>query len=138
MSSDRRLDHGVGQSIQVAGKGDDILALLRAAALVHAQLDAMLRPTELTVDRWRALLFVQRNPGCSMVDLIDSLVIPSTSATRIVDALVDLGAAFRAPDPGDRRRVTLRISAQGQAMLTALAERIASVELPELSAKPLR
>ena len=138
MSSEPWLGHSVRQPVGVAGKADDILAVLRAAALIQADLDALLRPTDLTVDRWRALLFIQRHPGSSMSDLIDALVIPSTSATRTVDALVDLGAVFRSPDAGDRRRVTLRISAQGQAMLSALAQPIASLDLPASVGNPLR
>lgn len=95
----------------------DSLALLRQAAVIGMQIDEALRGTDLNVDRWRALDFVRSSPGCSMAEVIDALVISPTTATRAVDALVEVGAVFRAPAPHDRRRVTLRLSAHGAALL---------------------
>lgn len=99
---------------------DDIaglLALLRRAAVVTASIDDALAGSDLTVDRWRALLFIRQNSGCSMSDIVDALVIPSTSATRIVDGLVEIGAVFRTVSQQDRRRTTLRVSSHGSALL---------------------
>lgn len=93
------------------------LALLRQAAEVGMRIDEALRATELNVDRWRALEFIESSPGCSMAEVIDALVITPTTATRAVDSLVEIGAVFRAPAPYDRRRVTLQLSAHGAALL---------------------
>ena len=95
----------------------DTLELLRRASLVAAGIEDALAGTDLTVDRWRALACIESSPGCSMSDVIDALVIPSTSATRIVDFLVEIGAIFRTVSPHDRRRTTLRLSSHGQALL---------------------
>jgi DNA-binding MarR family transcriptional regulator len=95
----------------------DSMALLRRAAVIGMQIDDALRGTELNLDRWRALEFIKSSPGCSMADVIDGLVITPTTATRAIDALVEVGAVFRAPAPRDRRRVTLRLSAHGAALL---------------------
>jgi DNA-binding MarR family transcriptional regulator len=96
----------------------DTLELLRRASLIAAKIEDALAGTDLTVDRWRALAYVESSPGCSMSDVIDALVIPSTSATRIVDSLVEIGAVFRTLSPRDRRRTTLRLSSHGQALLS--------------------
>lgn len=96
----------------------DGLALFRRAAVVGMQIDYALRGTELNVDRWRALEFIQSRPGCSMAELIDALAITPTTATSAVDALVKVHAIFRAPASRDRRRTTLRLSAHGAALLT--------------------
>ena len=93
------------------------LALLRRAAEIGLRIDDALRGTELNVDRWRALEFVQSSPGCSMADVIDGLVISPTTATRAIDSLVEVGAVYRAPAPHDRRRVTLHLSAHGAELL---------------------
>ena|SRR5262249_22725841 len=95
----------------------DSLALLRQAAVIAMQIDDALGGTELNVDRWRALEFIQSSPGCSMAELIDALCITPTTATRAIDLLVEVGAVFRAPAPHDRRRVTLQLSAHGAALL---------------------
>lgn len=114
-----------------AGKDDRLLAILSASAQVEAQMDGALRAIDLTVDRWRALVFVHKNPGSSMADLVSALVMPSTSATRTVDALVDLGAVFRVQDPSDRRRVVLQVSADGRGLIDAAAQVLDHVDVPE-------
>ncbi len=113
------------------------LSLLRQAAFVSARLDASLREHGLTADRWRALAAVEANPGSSMADLIDALVIPPTSATRAIDSLVESGAVYRSPAPYDRRRVTLQISAQG-ALLLREVEPIISLVYEESAVSSVR
>jgi DNA-binding MarR family transcriptional regulator len=103
----------------------DTLELLRRASLIAASIEDALAGTDLTVDRWRALVCVESSPGCSMSDVIDALVIPSTSATRIVDSLVEIGAIFRTVSPHDRRKTTLRLSSHGQALLRDVEPTIA-------------
>ena len=95
----------------------EAFALLRRAAIVAAGIDDALAGTDLTVDRWRALHFVHQNPGCSMSDIVGALAVPSTSATRIIDALVELGAIYRTLSQQDRRRTTLRSSSHGAELL---------------------
>ncbi|MCF6387444.1 MarR family transcriptional regulator [Mycobacterium sp. MBM] len=95
----------------------ELLTLLRRAAIVTAGIDDALTGTDLTVDRWRALHFVHGNPGCSMSDIVEALAVPSTSATRIIDALVDLGAVYRTMSQQDRRRTVLRSSSHGAELL---------------------
>lgn len=95
----------------------EVLTLLRRAAVVTAGIDDALAGTDLTVDRWRALHFIHQNPGCSMSDIVEALAVPSTSATRIVDGLVDLGAVYRTMSQHDRRRTILRSSSHGAELL---------------------
>ena len=103
----------------------DALALLRRASVVAAGIGDALAGTDLTVDRWRALHFVHHNPGCSMSDIVEALAVPSTSATRIVDALVELGAVYRTVSQQDRRRTTLRSSSHGAELLRTAESAIA-------------
>lgn len=75
-----------------------------------------------------------------MADLIEALAVPPTSATRIVDALVECGALFRSAHPQDRRRVTLHLSAQGKQLIrrarAALETARIPVDTPARSASP--
>jgi len=78
---------------------------------------------------------ISQQPGAAMADLIDALAMPSSSATRTVDALVEIGALFRTPHESDRRRVTLNLSAQGKQLLAEAAGAVAALALsPEFSA----
>lgn len=103
------------------------LRLLRDAAIVGGRIDAAARGHGLTVDRWRALVAIAANPGCSMGEVIEALVLPATTATRTVDALVDMGAVYRTPAVEDRRRVTLRVSGHGVTLLRDLESGIDSI-----------
>jgi DNA-binding MarR family transcriptional regulator len=114
---------------------EQALHILRTAALIESRLDVALRPLDLTADRWRALVCISQQPGAAMADLIDALAMPSSSATRTVDALVEIGALFRTPHESDRRRVTLNLSAQGKQLLAEAAGAVAALGLsPEFSA----
>ena len=110
----------------------DTLALLRQASVTAANIESALAGTDLTVDRWRALVFIASEPGCSMSDLVEALMVPSTSATRIVDSLVEIGAAFRTVSPNDRRRTTLRLSSHGQALLREVEPAIVAIHATHL------
>jgi DNA-binding MarR family transcriptional regulator len=117
----------------------DSLALLRRAATIGTRIEDELRGSDLNVDRWRALEFVRSNPGCSMAEVIEALVITPTTATRAIDALVEVGAVFRAPAPDDRRRVTLQLSAHGAALLREVQPAILRICLQYgLSGDPVR
>jgi len=97
-----------------------LLDRLRAAALLQSALTESFRGSDLTVDRWRCLAQVAQRPGASMSDLVEVLVMAPATASRAVDALVDVGLLYRGLDPADRRRVVLRISAEGQQVLDDL------------------
>jgi len=101
-----------------------ILAELRSAALLQSALAEALRGSDLTVDRWRCLAQVSEQPGASMTDLVDGLVMAPATASRAVDALVDSGLVFRSLDPADRRRTVLQVSPDGVAVLAAVEPRL--------------
>lgn len=102
----------------------ELLDRLRAAALLQNALTEALRGVDLTVDRWRCLVHVAQQPGSSMRDLVEELVMAPATASRAVDTLVDLGLLRRGLDSTDRRRVVLRITKEGQLLLAASEERL--------------
>ncbi|WP_216842600.1 MarR family transcriptional regulator [Arthrobacter sp. NEB 688] len=115
----------------MSDREEHLLSVLRVAAEAQSRLEGALRPLDLTVDGWRVLLTIRAAPGASMADLVEALVIPSSTATRVVDALVERGAVFRTPAPDDRRRVTLRLSAEGLRRLRRAQEAIREIEPPD-------
>ena len=116
--------------------GADLLQLLRAAADAQARLAEAVQGSGLSADRWRVLRHVAENPGASMSDVVDALLLAPATATRAVDALVEVGAVYRAADPADRRRVALRASAEGGALLRAVDPAVGALEA-ELAARPV-
>lgn len=53
----------------------------------------------------------------SLNDLAESLRLDKSTVSRSVDTLVGGGLVVRGPDPGDRRCVTLRLTAAGRRVL---------------------
>lgn len=75
------------------------------------------RSSDLTVPQFRALLFIHRNPGCSLLAVADHLGLTSPTVCKMVDGLTDGGMVSRLPSRTDRRKVLLTLTAHGQALL---------------------
>jgi DNA-binding MarR family transcriptional regulator len=80
------------------------------------------RALGMTNARTMALAVVEARAGCSMSDLARRLDLPSPLATRVADELVARGLVEREDDPGDRRRVLLRVTPAGRTALRTVHE----------------
>ena len=90
----------------------------------------------LTNARMMALAAVGAADRCSMTDLARRLSLPAPLATRVADELVARDLVERFGDPGDRRRVVLRLTAQGRAALDTVhgeAEQLVSAVLRRMT-----
>jgi DNA-binding MarR family transcriptional regulator len=61
-----------------------------------------------------ATVFSQHARPLTMGEISEALNVPLSTATRMVDALVEQGYAERLPDPHDRRVVRVTLSAEGK------------------------
>lgn len=85
----------------------------------------------------RALGFFARQPGATAQDLVDHAGRDKAQVARLVKGLVERGLLAAAPDPADRRRQTLTLTAAGQRFerrMAAERRRIERAALAELSA----
>ena len=73
------------------------------------------------VYRVGAILAGQSEP-ISMGELSKALEVPLSTATRIVDSLVESGFAERVPDPEDRRIVRVALTKTGQDLYQAVQQ----------------
>jgi DNA-binding MarR family transcriptional regulator len=87
--------------------------VLRAARTAIANADTV----ELTVPQFRTLHFVQEHPGTSLSATADFLGLTLPSVSKLVDHLVRRGMLARVDALDDRRRMILRITAKGDALL---------------------
>jgi DNA-binding MarR family transcriptional regulator len=71
----------------------------------------------MTVPQFRALLFVESHAGASLSDTAEFLGLALPSASKQIEQLVRRGLVARRHNHGDRRRVTLRLTADGNALL---------------------
>jgi DNA-binding MarR family transcriptional regulator len=76
----------------------------------------------LSVPQFRSLMFLSKHEGASLSDVADHLGLSLPSTSKLVDGLVARGVVMREIHPGDRRRVTLRLTAGGRDRLRAARE----------------
>ena len=88
-------------------------------AVMHRIRERMRRhgPPFLSVPQFRALGFLDRNPGACLSELSDHLGIARPTASVIVDRLVQRHLVVRTDDPRERRRVALRLTPNGIQLL---------------------
>ncbi len=77
--------------------------------------DEALADVGLNMNRLRTLSVIQKLDGCTMKDLARLTAIDRTTLTRAVDQLVEQGLVERSTPAGDRRKVQMCLSAEGEA-----------------------
>jgi len=87
-----------------------VLKAVRAAVKNRAASD-------LTVPQFRALIFVHQHTGASLSEAAEFLGLSLPSASKLVDGLVKRSILVRQSAPEDRRRMTLRLTRKGDALL---------------------
>src|SRR6187399_3065383 len=87
--------------------------VMRALRHAMGQLDA----PALTVPQFRALNFVQTHEGPNLSATAEFLGLTLPSTSKLIDQLVRRGILARDDDAKDRRRMTLRLTARGDALL---------------------
>jgi len=75
------------------------------------------RSADLAIAQFRALLFISRNPGSSLLAVAGHLGLTSPTVCKMVDGLVLNRLVRREASSKDRRKVTLTLTVQGQAIL---------------------
>ncbi len=88
--------------------------LMRVARNQRHRWREALAPWDLSPHQARALRVVVERDGVRLSDLAESLHIAPRSATEVADGLQGRGLVARTPDPGDRRAVILRPTAEGR------------------------
>lgn len=84
--------------------------------------DVALAEGGLNINRWRTLSVIRRLHACTMKDLAGFTAIDRTTLTRSVDQMVEQGLVLRATPPGDRRKVVLTLTEDGERFFQAALE----------------
>ena len=98
------------------------LGLLIAAARrsIKQAAGAHLRRHRLSSPQFWLLVSLHEQPGPSLRELAERRLMDSPTASRIVDRLAGRDFLRIAPDPRDRRRRSIRLTARGEALARAL------------------
>jgi DNA-binding MarR family transcriptional regulator len=75
------------------------------------------RGIDLTLPQFRALLFLQRNPGAALHQVAAHLGLTPPTVSKMISGLLSRGMIERPVSTSDRRRVELRLTARGNALI---------------------
>jgi len=113
----------------------------RVARCIRAEMRRQGAPG-LSMPQFRALGFLNREPGASLSAVAEHLGVTLSTASAIADRLVRAGFVDRAPDPAERRRVALTLTPAGADLLgraraaarAHVADRLAHLSPAQLTA----
>jgi DNA-binding MarR family transcriptional regulator len=89
------------------------------------------RAAGLSVPQFRTLCFLSTYGGASLSDVADHLDLSLPAMSRMVNGLVVRGYVMRRVDSGDRRHVSLSLSAKGKAAMGSTRK----AAVPQLAAE---
>src|SRR5205085_3174219 len=94
------------KSVAAPPHAGSLVVLLRYCEnMVRQRLQPVLDEAGLSHEHWRIMALLQEQPGIGMSAIARGAVLPSASATRHVDRLVERGVVVRRVDASDKRRV---------------------------------
>ncbi|HZP51182.1 MAG TPA: MarR family transcriptional regulator [Actinocrinis sp.] len=96
-----------------------VTSLMRAHQLVLAEVDAIVKPYDLTFARYEALVLLtfSRRGSLPLSKIGERLQVHPTSVTNIVDRLAKSGLVARKPNPEDGRGVLAEITPDGRVVV---------------------
>lgn len=103
---------------------DDYLLYLmaQASAAASAEFHGALEAGGTPVSTWRIMASLYPDAALSIGELCDACLVKQPTMTRMVDRLAAQGLVARTQAAGDRRRVSVRLTAEGLTRAEALVE----------------
>ena len=98
--------------------------LCQAERRVSRELARILEREQATIEEWRALALLSDGDSHTMSEIAAYTMLPPPTLTRLIDRMVADNLAYRSPDPHDRRRVLVRVTARGRSRHRRLVQRL--------------
>jgi DNA-binding MarR family transcriptional regulator len=107
-----------------------VTSIMRAQQILLAELDALLRPYDLTFARYEALVLLSfSRAGALPLRLIgERLMVHPTSVTNTIDRLEQAELVIRRPNPEDRRGTLAEITPAGREVVQAATGKLMAAE----------
>lgn len=98
--------------------------------LLNARMVAALAPFELRAGAFSAMALISANPGCSQKELALALGMDKSAVVAVLDDLERRGLVSRVRDERDRRRHTLSLTREGEALMHKMHPAVLKPGLP--------
>lgn len=111
------------------------VSIQRTADLLSERLERLLKPAGLSPTQYNVLRILRGagDAGCSCGEIGERMVTRDPDVTRLLDRLERRGLVARSRERKDRRVITIRITAEGLALLASLDEMLEQFHRRELS-----
>lgn len=105
-------------------------SIMRVQQLLLAELDAALRPYDITFARYEVLVLLtfSRDGYLPLSKIGARLMVHPTSVTNAIDRLEAQGLVRREPDPDDRRRTRARITTEGRTLVSEATKALTAID----------
>jgi DNA-binding MarR family transcriptional regulator len=119
------MDEGIARGSTPAAAMQRLAQVLSQAEHgITRRLARVLEEENCTVEQWRALVLLSDGVSHSMSEVVEFVLLPAPTLTRLIDRMVADNLAYRKADPQDRRRVLVHITPRGRALHRRLTKRI--------------
>ena len=107
-----------------------VTSIMRAQQILLAELDALLRPYQLTFARYEALVLLtfSRRGALPLRVIGERLMVHPTSVTNIISRLERQQMVVRRPNPADGRGTLAEITAEGRAVVAQATRDLMTAE----------
>src|SRR5690242_3626299 len=107
-----------------------VTSIMRAQQILLGQLDALLKPHDLTFARYEALVLLtfSRRGALPLGVIGERLMVHPTSVTNIISRLERQGLVLRRPNPADGRGRLAEITADGRAVVKVATRDLMNAE----------
>lgn len=108
-----------------------IIHLSMVANKINETITAALKPYDMSPQQFNVLRILRGRKGqpANLSTLNERMVTKMSNTTRLVDKLISKGYVDRTVCPSNRRKVEIRITKDGEAILIKLDEAIAKAEI---------
>jgi DNA-binding MarR family transcriptional regulator len=98
--------------------------------LLSSKMTAALEPFGLKTGAFSTMALIAANPGCSQNQLARALGMDKSAVVAIIDELESRGLANRVRGTHDRRRHSLSLTPEGEALMQRMYDPVSRVGLP--------
>jgi DNA-binding MarR family transcriptional regulator len=97
-------------------KGHLAYLIAQVNSRLEEELQEQLRSEGVPIEQMRILsiLSILASAPAPMLQLAEAVLVEGPTLTKIIDRMVAESLVFRAPDPGDRRRVMINLTDRGR------------------------
>ncbi len=105
---------------EAAGRVLDVVPIVMSVIRGHMR---QFRDCDLSIPQFRTLAYLNREPGASLSGVADYIGLTLPAMSRLIDGLVERKLILRQIPAGDRRKITLNLTARGRTTLESTLEK---------------